>query len=957
MKAPSMIMVLAILLGTSANASAVVLVGGDILNGNFNSMISESTVDAQFFDNAVAWVNLSPSGNQAVQATRANLDYDGSRNVVMSGGDARMFGLDTGHTISAGEIYDVGYVWRDASAWVDASTEVQVTLFVTDDNTINGERTDLVQDLSGLSTQNSTYEEVDHDAIYTATAADAGKTLFVVFRTTAASGGFGRLDNFTLEVSVTFTASGPTPQNETEDVLVDADLSWTPGMSVTSHDVYFGESFEDVNGATVPTSAGQDVNSFDPGRLAFGKTYFWRVDEVSAAPDNTVLKGAVWSFTAEPYSIMIPVDVNNVTASSSDATSAPGMIVNGAGLDGDTHSNKPEDMWMSASPDPTPWLMFEFDTVQKLDQMRIWNSNSGSEGSVGWGLKDVNIGYSIDGLAWTALAGSSQVSQAPGLSTYGEPQVIDLGLALAKFVRIDILTNWGGLLPQYGVAEVQFYGLPVYARTPDPVSGSVVLPNTVATWRAGREAVEHTLNVSTDPNALADGTASSVSSMTNSVDLGSLGLQLDQVYHWSVDEVNEAEAMSVWPGPVWSLSTVPYLTIDNFDSYSNISPNRPFQTWHDGFGYSADEFFPEDYAGNGTGSGVGHDIWSVSSPHFDGEIMEGAIARSGKSMPLYFTNTNGANLSETRRTLDPAQDWTTNGIKSLSLNIYGDSGNSGQLYVKINNTRIDYVGLSDALQRSQWIPWNIDLSDVAGLQNVTSLAIGIEGAGALGFIYVDDIRLYALTPTTFEPVIPDESDPNLVAFYAFEGNADDSVGVHHATAAGEPQYVQGKVGQAISFDGFIDYVAHTFEAEEIWSATSVCLWVRTDTFAQDNWSGIFNNNAADNDFQFDVEGSDPGFYRYNGTGGSSLLGSVTSEWVHLAMSCDGTQTRVYFNGLLVTSLNVANTQFGQLAVGVNRAMDNMFTGEMDDVRVYNRALSDAEVAGLAGLTEAVPASF
>ncbi|NQV33004.1 MAG: LamG domain-containing protein, partial [Phycisphaeraceae bacterium] len=390
---------------------------------------------------------------------------------------------------------------------------------------------------------------------------------------------------------------------------------------------------------------------------------------------------------------------------------------------------------------------------------------------------------------------------------------------------------------------------------------------------------------------------------------------------------------------------------------SNVSPNRPFQTWLDGFGYSADEFFPAAYAGNGTGAGIGHDIWSLSSPHFDGNIMEGTIAKSGQSMPFYFTNTNGLSLSETQRTIEPGQDWTVNGIQSLSLNIYGDPNNSGQLYLKINDTRIDYVGLSDALQRPQWIPWNIDLSDVTGLQNVTSLAIGIDGVGATGFIFIDDIGLYPLTPEAFEPVVPNDSDPNLVAFYEFEGNANDSARDHDATAAGAPLYIQGQRGQAIRFDGFVDHVVHPFDADEIWSASSVSLWARTDALSQAINTGLFNNNSADNDFQFDVNGDDPGFYRYSGTGGNHVFGPVTNEWVHLAMSCDGTATNIYYNGLFVTSLDQANTQYGQIAVGINRGMLNMFEGEIDDVRVYNRALSHGEIAGLAGLTETLPASF
>ncbi|MCF7975135.1 MAG: discoidin domain-containing protein, partial [Phycisphaerae bacterium] len=461
-------------------------------------------------------------------------------------------------------------------------------------------------------------------------------------------------------------ARKPVPDDGAEDVLRDTVLSWTPGQFAATHNLYFSDNFADVNTGTIPMAVLSDT-SYDPGRLEFGQTYYWRVDEVNSTPDKTVFKGDIWSFQAEPYSVMIPIDVAKATASSSAALNPPAQTVNGSGLNGVMHSAVSEDMWLSTSPDLNPWLMYEFDRIEKLDQMLIWNSNSSSEGFIGWGIKGVSIETSIDGIEWSALAEPTQLDRAPGEPTYDTPQVVSFGLVQAKFVRLNIQSNWGGLLPQFGVAEVQFYGLPVQAREPVPVSGSSdVRPDAVVTWRSGREAGQHTIYVSDDPNAVADGVAPSASSMTNSAGLSPFDLQMSQTYYWRVDEVNEAEAPSVWTGPVWSLNTATALVVDDFESYTNFSPNRPFQTWLDGYGYSADEFFSVEYPGNGTGAGIGHDIWSPASPNFDGSLMETgiSIAGSGQSMPFYYNNTGGT-ASETQRTFTVPQNWTLAGAKTL----------------------------------------------------------------------------------------------------------------------------------------------------------------------------------------------------------------------------------------------------------------------------------------------------
>ena len=96
------------------------------------------------------------------------------------------------------------------------------------------------------------------------------------------------------------------------DVPQDTALGWTASAFAATHDVYLGKTFADVNSAsrTKPAgllvSQGQTATTYTPAAvLDFGQTYYWRVDEVNKAPDNTIFKGDVWSFTVEPYSYPI----------------------------------------------------------------------------------------------------------------------------------------------------------------------------------------------------------------------------------------------------------------------------------------------------------------------------------------------------------------------------------------------------------------------------------------------------------------------------------------------------------------------------------------------------------------------------------------------------------------------------------------------------------------------------
>jgi len=770
------------------------------------------------------------------------------------------------------------------------------------------------------------------------------------------------------------------PADGAEDIPRDTVLTWIPGEFAGTHNVYFGDNFADVNAATSPTSAGQADNTFDPGRLDFGQAYYWRVDEVNATPDKTVYRGDVWSFTVEPYAIQIPgADIIVTASSSSNEFSLPDKTIDGSGLDDDNaHGIKTDAMWFTAMGDMDPWIQFEFDAVKKLNTMTVWNSNSSAEGFIGYGVKGVEIAYSTDGETWEVFADVADVnefSRAPGLPTYNQPNVIALGGVAAKMVRLNIQSNFGGFMQAYSLSEVQIDVIPVAARTPDPASGATdILPNAVVSWRAGREAAQSTVYVSTDPNEVADGLAASASSNTNSIDLGSLDLQMGQTYYWRVDEVNNSEAVSTWAGPVWSFSTVTAVVVDDFESYGNDSPDRPFQAWLDGYGYSPDEHFPAGYGGNGTGAGIGHDIWSVASEHYAGDIMEKAntMLGSNQSMPFYYSNT-GAVASQTERSFAPAQDWTVGGAQTLSIAFAGQAGNTGTLYVKINNTKLTYPHAASNIAMSAWQAWNINLTSM-NVQNVTTLQIGVDGSAASGSILIDDIRLHAEAGQVITPADPGTN--GLVAKFTFNSDTSDSSGNgHNGTVVGTDgtTIVNDPVrGQVLSLPGGDDqYVEVGAVGINGTMPRTIACWAKAANTEIPDYTLIFGFTG-----QADGTGGNGSHFNIGSLGGPGGVGAHcwgweetmvsdddALEWHHYAMTYDGTTIAYFANGVQMDSdgakSNVQDLSISADRVHIGSRITSTFSfpGNVDDAVIYDRVLSAEEILFLADVTAPIDKPF
>jgi len=87
-------------------------------------------------------------------------------------------------------------------------------------------------------------------------------------------------------------------------------------------------------------------------------------------------------------------------------------------------------------------------------------------------------------------------------------------------------------------------------------------------------------------------------------------------------------------------------------------------------------------------------------------------------MPFTY-GTSNITTSEATRTFTDTQDWTRAGIKTLVIYFRGAATNgTGQLYVKINGTKVDYTGDASIMTKSIWKQWNVDLTKLTGLKAV-----------------------------------------------------------------------------------------------------------------------------------------------------------------------------------------------------------------------------------------------
>jgi hypothetical protein len=203
---------------------------------------------------------------------------------------------------------------------------------------------------------------------------------------------------------------------------------------------------------------------------------------------------------------------------------------------------------------------------------------------------------------------------------------------------------------------------------------------------------------------------------------------------------------------------------------------------------------------------------------------------------------------------------------------------------------------------------------------------------------------------------PPPPPSGLVAAYGLNAGsgsvvADGSGSGNGGTVSGAVWTAAGKFGGALSFDGVNDWVTVNDSGSlDLTGAMTLEAWVRPSALGgmwrtvvfKERPGGMVYSLYANQDTSRPVGQVFIGSER-NAVGSASL---PLNAWSHLAATFDGSSLRLYVNGVLVSTTAVTGSMVastGVLRLGGNSVWSEWFAGVIDEVRVYSRALTQAQV--------------
>jgi hypothetical protein len=762
-------------------------------------------------------------------------------------------------------------------------------------------------------------------------------------------------------------ASNPNPADKATVDLSDATpLSWTAGEYAVEHDVYFGAAFDDVNDADANDTTGiyrgrQSLPIYNPTEaLELGQTYFWRIDEVSAPPDYEIYKGNVWRFTIANYRVVDDMEAYNYSDN---------LI---------WHAWKDGEGWTQPSPG--------------------WGGNgSGSVMDIGTDFaQDVqSLSYSFDNDGTNSLGTTGKAFYSEAKKTLTDPRdwTAQGVKALSLLFRGYPAFLGGFIEAPAGTYAMSGAGEDIWGNS-DEFHFAYKELNGAGTIIAKVESVENThefakagvmIRDTLDPNAANVALLITPGNGVRFQYRNATGDNTDRFFDDTITAPQWVKLERTIGGMIRAYYSPDGNSWTPFDLLSTVTMNLPTYiglavTSHTS-GVACEAVF-SNVTSDGTGQWVNQDIGLKNN---DPEQIYVSISNNnGTTGTVYYEDNDNKDPNATliddwtewnidlKDFVDQGIDLTDVNDITLGVGTKGNTttpGGSGELFfdnIRLYQPRciLDKVTLLEGDLTSDCV---VDFRDLEIMANDW-----LNG----------DYTIYAETPKPAS------------AWWEFENNVN-GTGGNNGVAYGNPTYGPGKFNQAIIFDGTDDYVVVTDSPviEFSTGSFSIALWIKSSYAAGSNKQFIICNGT--NGSEFDAGGNGPGgrstgkryvikfqdsnfrFLVDDDSTKTTIDGAsskfATGDWVHAAVmsDADAKELRVYCNGELQSSK--ANATAGDIsspgeplyigakqqedahaANSASAPIDHYFEGMLDDLRIYDYALSRAEILGVIGSDLYVP---
>jgi hypothetical protein len=283
------------------------------------------------------------------------------------------------------------------------------------------------------------------------------------------------------------------------------------------------------------------------------------------------------------------------------------------------------------------------------------------------------------------------------------------------------------------------------------------------------------------------------------------------------------------------------------------------------------------------------------------------------------------------------------------MELYGNWGSGGKIYIddEAINEGNDVFGrepYNDAQADTTYRSKNFPINDV-----ISVIELQVWDITSSSEIFIDDLQISGETSVCAMP------PSGIVSWWSGDGHPFDLIDENHGTMLNGATYADGMVGRSFSLDG-VDDTVHVPDSESLQAITnnfSIEAWVKPSSLPSGDPyydSGIVVREGYVKGFALVTKGDTFGLW----IGTDSVPGVIatsgpitTTNWYHVVGTYDGSNARIYVDGELENTqpativINNVDLYIGSTAGG-----QRFFNGLIDEVAIYNRTLTDAEISAI-----------